>query len=87
MVGEAFLPLPLPLDRNLLGATLFSQWLYLAPQANPLGVATSNGTAGTLELTLPTDGVAMIYSYAASSTTGIVRTHFFPVLRLVATPN
>jgi hypothetical protein len=84
LVGEAHLELPLPLDPSLLGATLFSQWLFIDPAANRLGLETSQGVRATIEPALPADGLAIVRAFGAAAGEGIVATHFFPVLRLVS---
>jgi hypothetical protein len=82
--GEAQARHSLPLDANLLGATLFSQWLFLDAGANPLGVTTTNGVRSTLELAMPAGGVGLVYAYSPMAASGEVITHTFPVLRLVS---
>jgi hypothetical protein len=82
-LGRAEARFDLPLDQNLLGARLYSQWLFIDPGQNPLGLTTTNGIEARLESTLPVDGLGIVYSHQSTDQVGWAITHTFPVLRLV----
>jgi hypothetical protein len=83
--GDARVELVLPLDANLVGGTVFSQWLLVNPAVNALGIATSHGVEARLEPVMPATSYAMVVSYDAAAPTGKVETHLFPVVRFEAT--
>jgi hypothetical protein len=83
--GDARVDLALPLDANLVGGTVFSQWLLVNSAVNSLGIATSHGVEARLEPVLPATSYAMVVSYDAAAPTGKVETHLFPVVRFEAT--
>ena len=84
-LGRAEMRFDLPLDANLLGARLFSQWLFVDPGVNALGITTTNGVEAQLERTLPIEGLGIVYSHQSTDQVGWAITHTFPVVRLVTT--
>lgn len=72
-----------PLDAGLLTATVFSQWLIVEPNANPLGLIATNATRVQLGAQLAAQGIALVSAGDAAAATGRVRTDVTPVLRLV----
>jgi hypothetical protein len=83
--GEARASMQLPIDPNLLGTVLFSQWLLFEPSANALGLVTTHATHARLEPAMPAQEAGMVYAYAESASFGSVATHMLPVMRLVGT--
>jgi hypothetical protein len=53
------------------------------PNANRLGLTTTNGVRFQLSSSPPTHGVAIIRNADRSAATGVVKTYLCPVLRLV----
>jgi hypothetical protein len=83
--GQAHSSLQLPLDKNLLGAVLFSQWMLFESGANALGLITTHATRARLEPVMPAQEAGMVYAYAETASLGNVESHCLPVMRLVGT--
>jgi hypothetical protein len=78
--GYAGCELELPADPSLLGASLFGQWLFLDPTANPLGFTASNGVKATLGAAAPQLGFGWVEATDLASTSGRVLAGRAPVL-------
>jgi hypothetical protein len=78
--GYAGCELELPADPSLLGASMFGQWLFLDPTANPLGFTLSNGVKATLGAAAPQLGFGWVEATDLASTSGRVLPGRAPVL-------
>jgi hypothetical protein len=81
--GEARLHFHMPLSAELHGLPFYSQWIVMEPGTNALGLSTSNGVKLQLSSGPPTTGVAIVWNWDLGAPTGIVHTHFVPVMKLV----
>jgi hypothetical protein len=79
--GDTRWHLQLPLDQNLLGARLFSQWFFLDGTANALGLTATHGVQCRMELALPSEGIGTVMSDDPDAPNGRVLTHRAPVLQ------